>query len=259
MSVAETFLSIMSTVGTVLLWTWWLILIGLLFGLKKKWSKYPIEAIIIEKRGDNLIKTNDRTGKFEDKSTNMHGYVLQSTKEKIPVYNYDWIMHANMKPTTVLDRIVNFIRPTIGTVFLFKYGSGQFKPINISDKKDSKMKLVKVKDKDGSPIYKYDYAQFDPRWVLGVLDFEVVDWDNMNFMVQEQRATAVRRAKKGEFWAKTLIPLAIIGAAVVISIIMMKFSSDAGASLRGGVPLSKQTETSGKVMGGIQNVITPGT
>ena len=81
----------------------------------------------------------------------------------------------------------------------------------------------------------------------------------MNFMVQEQRASIIRRAKQSEFWAKTLIPMVIIGACIVIGIFILKFSADAGASLRSGSGVPAQESISGsKLMGGITDAVIPG-
>ena len=79
----------------------------------------------------------------------------------------------------------------------------------------------------------------------------------MNFMVQEQRSSIVRRAKRGEFWAKTLIPIVIIGACVVIGIFILKFSADAGANLNIAGPAPSAEPGGSKVMGGITDVFTP--
>ena len=107
-------------------------------------------------------------------------------------------------------------------------------------------------------VFKYEYSQFDPRWVLGVLDFEVVDWDNMNFMVQEQRASIMRRAG-GMDWLKTLaVPAMLIAGTVIVALFILKFSAEAGASLKGGAgqaPVPK--ETGGIIGGAIDDIVTP--
>ena len=59
---AQTVLQIFDVVGTIFLWTWWIFLVGGLWWMKKKYSKHPIDTVIIEKRGENLVKTNDRMG-----------------------------------------------------------------------------------------------------------------------------------------------------------------------------------------------------
>lgn len=258
MAFAETFVSVLSTLWTVFIWSWWLILIITLFIVKRRWSKFPIDAVIIEQRGDNLIRTNDRLGRWYDKFGDIHSYKLQKTKETIPVFNFDWILYSAAVPTNFLERIINFLRPTIGTAFLYRYGSKQYKPININNKKTNKLQLKEVKSKDGSKLYTYQYGQFDPRWVLGNLDFEVVDWDNINFMVQEQRASVLRRQKKGELWKTIAIPAMIIAGAVIVSIIMMKYSVDVGRDLRGGAGQPTVEGGGSKLLGGVQDVVTPG-
>jgi len=237
-------------------YTWPLLLVSTLFILRKKWKKYPLEAVIIEKRGDNLIETNDRVGKIEDKASGMTHYRLWKTKETIPVYNYEWILHARKVHTNFLEKLINLIRPTIGVMFLFKYGSKQYKPIRINQNPQDKLKLKEIKDKKGNPIYVYNYSQIDPRWVLGTLDFDVIDWDNMNFMVQEQRASTLRRMRKLDRFAKYIIPIALIAGGLLFAIFAMKFGLDAGRTYSG----SEEDGGGGgsKVLGGIKNVVTPG-
>ena len=80
----------------------------------------------------------------------------------------------------------------------------------------------------------------------------------MNFMVQEQRSSIIRRAKRGEFWAKTLIPVVIIGACVVLGIFILKFSADAGANLNVAGTTTSPEEGGSKIIGGMTNAFTPG-
>jgi len=258
MGVATAFVGFMDAIKLTLLYGWWIFIIGGLFILRKKWGRYPLEAIIIEKRGDNLIKTNDRIGKRVDKTTQMTYYQFCKSKDTIPVYNFDWILHSANINTNLFERFINLLRPTTGTIFLFRYGTKQYKPMNYNLKEGEKLKLREMKDKDGKPIFSYQYGQYDPRWVIKELNFDVIDWDNMNFMVQEQRASIIRRQKKGEFWKQTLIPIVIIAACVVIGIFILKFSFDAGASLRGGASTSQPSSEGSKIVGGITDVFTPG-
>jgi len=216
----------------ILKWFWWAILLAIIFIMKMRMKNWPVEAIIIEKRGNNLIKTNDRAGKYIDPYTGITGYRLQKAKDTIPIVNYDWVMHNVNVNTNVLEKIINFLRGNTGTIFLFRYGSRQYKPIKVGEAPGNTMKLEEVKDSKGQPVTINIYKQLDPRNKLGLLDFEVVDWDNMNFMVQEQRASMERRKKNGD-WIKTIaIPLAIIGAAVIFSIIMIKFGFDFATDLK---------------------------
>ncbi len=248
-------------IGTIFLWSWWIFLIGGLFMMKKKYSAYPIDVIIIEKRGGNLIKTNERAGRKVNKETEVSFYQLGKCKETMPVYNFEWMLHNSDKPMSIFEKIVQFLRPTIGTVFLLKYGSKQYKPIKIGINADTNnvLKLKELKNKDGTSLFKYDYAQFDPRWVLDVLDFEVIDWDNMNFMVQEQRSSIMRRAK-GMDWMKQLaVPAMIIAGAVIVSLFILKFSADAGLALKGGAGQPAQAEEpSGVIAGVIDEAMAPG-
>jgi len=246
-------------VSVIFLWTWWVFLIGGMFIMKKSYEKYPVDVVIIEKRGDNLIKTNERAGRVIEKDTQISKYVLKKSGDTMPVYNFEWMLHNADKPMTFPEKIVMFLRPTIGTVFLFKYGSKQYKPININQSKDTEnlLKLKELKNKNGTSLFKYEYNQFDPRWVLGVLDFEVVDWDNMNFMVQEQRASIMRRAG-GMDWLKSLaVPAMIIAGSVIVALFILKFSAEAGATLKGGGGQPAPEPTGGVIGGAINDAVTP--
>jgi len=249
--------SIFSTIGTILFYGWIPFLIIGLYALKKRWERFPLEAVIYEKKGDNLIKTNDRIGKRFEKDTGITYSQFLVSKDTVPMLNYDCILHTANKHTNFLEKFINLLRPTAGTVFFFRYGSKQYKPIKNKFNEDG-LKLTQLKDKDGQSIFQYIYQQFDPRVSIGCLEFEVVDWDNMNFMVQEQRSSIVRRAKRGEFWAKTLIPIIIIGACVVIGIFILKFSADAGANLNVANKAPPADTGGSKLMGGITDAFTPG-
>lgn len=259
--IASGFVDFVSAFGTFLFYSWPFLLLFIMFVNKMMWKRYPLEAIILEKKGENLVKTNDRVGKFFDGGADMTFYRLSKCKDTIPVYNYDWVLHNVYVPQTFLERYVNLLRGNSGTIFLFKYGSKQYKPINAIADNNAKKKFVRVDNEKGEPIYSYQYVQFDPRKVVGILDFEVIDWDNMNFMVQEQRASIVRRAKKGEYLKQILVPLAIIGASVLVSIFILKFSLDAGHSLRGGASQEAASGTAleeSKVGGAISGFVAPG-
>jgi hypothetical protein len=232
---------VLNTIVFFLKWFWWLILLGVLFGMKFKMKYWPVEAVIIEKRGANLIKTNDRAGKFTDPFTGIVGYKLQKAGDTIPVVNYDWVMHNVVVNNSFFEKITSFLRGNIGTLFFFRYGSKQYKPIKIVMGDKTVTKFQEVKNEKGETIYVQVYKQFDPRNKLGMLDFEVVDWDNMNFMVQEQRASIERRKKSAE-WIKTIaVPLAIIGATVIFSIIMIKFGFDFATQLKAGSAPTPET------------------
>lgn len=264
MAAAGYIVQAIDVIGTMLLWTWWIFLIAGIWMMKKKYEAYPVDAVIIEKRGENLIKTNERAGRKINKDTQISYYQLRKCKDTMPVYNFEWMMHNADKPMSIFEKVVNFLRPTIGTVFLFKYGSKQYKPIKIGQNSgtENKLNLKELKNEDGTSLYKYEYAQFDPRWVLGVLDFEVVDWDNMNFMVQEQRASVMRRAG-GLDWLKTLaVPAMLIAGTVIIALFILKFSAETGAELRAGAGAPQTPENpsaGGSIIGGaINDAMAPG-
>lgn len=217
-------------------WFWWAIILVGIFIMKFLYKNWKVEAVIIEKRGDNLIKSNDRAMRFIDPYTGVTGYRLQKAKDTIPVYNFDWVMHNAAVPTTFIEKLINLLRGNVGTIFLFRYGSKQYKPVKI--KQGDKIKTVykSVKSEKGEDVYVKIYKPFDPRDILGELDFEVVDWDNMNFMVQEQRASMERRKKKGDFWKQVVIPIMLLAITALVCIVMLKFSFDYAAQVRGSAP-----------------------
>ena len=233
---------ILDTVVFILKWFWWVIVAGTLFFFKYKWGKWPIDVVIIEKRQDNLIKTNDRAGLFLDPYTQLTSYRLLKAKDKIPVPEYDYIIHNNTQNTNVLEKLINFLRGNTGTLFFFKYGSKQYKPVKVKlNSGDIKVKYMPIKNSKGEEIVMPIYTPLDPRKQFKLLDFEVVDWDNMNFMVQEQRASNERRSKKGDWIKQIAVPLAIIGATVIFSIIMIKFGFDFAVDLKNTGPTPPST------------------
>ena len=198
-----------------------LIALGVSWQLGKKW---PLEAIILEKRGNNLIKTNDRMCRKADQG--FTHYRLMKSKDDIPIVNYDWVLLNVQKPTSIWEKIAQLIRGTQGTVFLFRYGSKQYKPIKITINGEVKEDLELVKDKNGNPVMINVYRPVDLRNIIGELNFEVVDWDNMNFIVQEWRIADERRKTAGDFWKSVLLPLGIILLCAIVCIFMIKFSYD---------------------------------
>ncbi len=239
MAVTDTIIQFFDILWLIIRYGWWVILLVTFLVIRKINSKYPIEAVIIEKRGNNYIKTNDRVGKYEDKFTGLVGYKFMKSKETIPVLDFDWIMHNSRKDLGIIDKLYNRIFPVAGTAFFYKYGSRQYKPIKIGEDPYAKTEWEEVKDENGNPVVVSIIKQLDARNGLSGLNFEVVDWDNMNFMVQEQRASIERRKKAGEIWKQILIPALIIGGAAVVSIVMLKFAYDFSLNMKGsGVPNS---------------------
>lgn len=226
MAVADTFIRLFVVGKYVVIYGWPFILLVWLYIVKKIWEKWPLDAVVIEKRGNNLIETTDWMGKFKDPYTKLTGYRLRKAKDTIPVVNFEWMLHSNTQHITFLHRIINILRGKKGTIFMFRYGTKQYKPIKISTKKGAKIKYKEIKDKDGKPIILTIYEQFDPRKHLGALDFNVIDWDNMNFMIQEMTATEQRRRKKSEFWKQLIVPLGMMAMAALVVIVMIKFGYD---------------------------------
>lgn len=210
-----------STWATLKIILWIAIPLMLPLGLwiyKKRLGKYPIDAIIFEKRGENLVCSTDALGLI--KADELTKYRLKKNKETIPVLNYEWILSTKKKPMTFLERIANMLRGVQGTAFLFKYGSKQYKPIdvNIRYNPHPPMSVLKeVKNKQGESVWINIYQQINPN-KLSNLNFDVIDWDNMNFMVQEQRSKMERWADKKAWLQQYFIPALIIGAAVLVFI-----------------------------------------
>jgi hypothetical protein len=260
MSGGDTFLLVIDYIIFFLKWFWWLILIGWVIIMKMRMKNWPMEAVIIEKRGENLIKTNDRAGRYVDPYTGVTGYKLQKSKDTIPIIGYDWVLHNVTVNNTLLERFINLLRGNAGTIFLFRYGSRQYKPVKVNINGKSEIKYQEIKNDKGESVFIQVYQPFDPRDKLGALDFEVVDWDNMNFMVQEQRASIMRRQKSGD-WIKNLaIPLVIIGASALVSLLMIKFGFDYATNMMNQKPTqteAPQPATPPKVPI-IGNLVTPG-
>lgn len=231
---------IISDIQLILLYGWPFILLIIIFILKWKWKNWPLEAVIIERRGNNLVKTNDRIGKYTDKYTGLTGYKLQKIKDPIPIVNFDWILHNVFVPNTLFERFINLLRGNVGTIFLLKYGTKQYKPIWVTHNQQRKLIYKEILGRDNKPMIIQIYEQFDPRKHLGALDFQVIDWDNMNFLVQEQRQTYERRQKQKGFWKEIVIPLVIIAVVALVSIIMIKFSYDYSIAMR-SVPTDVST------------------
>ena len=208
--------------------SWWVIPIGFLIVAKVKWSRFPIEAIILEMRGDNIIKTNDRIGKNFSKGTGHTTYLIQKMGDVIDVLPFECILHSNYKATNFLEYIINKIRPTIGSVHLLKYGSKQYKPVKIvRDKETHVTGFQTIKDINGQDIVVNRVLPFDIRNHLGVIDFQVIDWDDVNTCLNEIENSRLRRIAKWDTWAKFLLPLAIIAMAVILSIIVIYLTYDA--------------------------------
>lgn len=241
MSGIATAFQVIDTVWLVIKYGWWLAIILWLIVVWKRNGNYPIEAVIIEKRGNNHVKTNDRVGKYIDKYTGMIGYRFLKTKDTIPVVDFEWILHNSRADMGLTDKLYNKLWGNAGTAFFYKYGSKQYKPIKVGEDENSKIEWKEVTDDKGNPLKISIIQPIDPRDKMAGLDFEVVDWDNMNFMTQEQRASIERRKKSSEFWKQILIPAMLIGGAVVVVVIMMKFGYDFAMNMKAEVP-TQQTQ-----------------
>lgn len=226
---------------------WILFLIAIFVVWKIRWKRFPLDVTIFEKRGSNIIKTNDRAGKFFEKSTGLTKYVLSKSKDPIPVPNYEWVLHANHLHTNFLERLVNLLRPTIGALVLFRYGTKQYKPIEIVENGIHKTVYKEVKDKDGNPVRVNYYEQLDPRDKLKMLDFRVVNWNNMNFIAQEMRTSQERRKKSSELWKQIILPLGMLVVTGLICIVMIKLASDHANSISGATNTNNQKAETPKI------------
>lgn len=229
---ADALIQTIDTIWMIVKYGWWVAILLWIVILKMIYKNYPIEAVIIEVRGDNHVKTNDRVGKYVDKLTGLIGYKFMKSKDTIPVVDFEWLMHNDKQDLGLFDKINSKLWGNAGTAFFYKYGSRQYKPVKIGEDTKTKVDWEEVKDEKGNPILVSIIKPIDPRDKMAGLNFEVVDWDNMNFMVQEQRASMERRKKASEIWKQIVIPALIIGGAVVVSIVMIKFGYDYAVDMK---------------------------
>lgn len=229
---ADPLIQTIDTIWLVIKYGWWLGIVLWIIVLKMIYKNYPIEAVIIEKRGNNNVKTNDRVGKYVDKLTGMVGYKFMKSKDTIPVVDFEWIMYNNRQDLGILDKLLNKLWGNAGTAFFYKYGSRQYKPVRVGQDPNTQIKWEEVKDSKGNTILVSIIRPIDIRDRMAGLNFEVVDWDNMNFMVQEQRASHERRKKASEIWKQIVVPALIIGGAVVVAIVMLKFGYDFAVNMK---------------------------
>ena len=178
---------------------WWLIPIISLFLYKRRLSAYPIDVVIYEKRGKDLIKTNDVAGRFTDP---INEYKLKMSKDTIPIPKYDWVLQCAHKPTNLFEKFVNLLSGKIGSITLFKYGSKQYKPVEVKVNGELKTELRPIKDEHGQDVYVNVYVPIHPKKAMSNLEFEVIDWDDINHMTQELRAIATRRSPIQSFLEK---------------------------------------------------------
>jgi|SRR3972149_2041851 len=214
-----------SLLGWILLAVSPILIILFFFVYRKILTAYPIEIGIKERRGTNIVWTRDRAGKFF--TDGIYKYKLRKSGDTIPILNYDWILHATYTATNLIEKLNNFISGGVqGYAELYKYGSKQYKPIKTITPKGEIKETQEIKDKEGNPVLIEVYKQINPHKRISDIDFEVIDWDNINFMVQEQRATDERRRKKESWWAKSAVPIAAIAIAGLAVIFAFYFSAD---------------------------------
>ena len=222
---------------------WWLIPLIVIFGYRIRLNKFPIGVTIFEKRGENnFVYTNDVCGRFNNPVV---CYKLKKNRDTIPIPKYDWILQSMYKPTNIFEKLSNMLSGKIGHIVLFKYGSKQYKPVNVkmadgTEKKEWKL----VTDKNGSPTLIQIYEPINSMHAMSKLDFEVIDWDDMNHMTQELRAIATRRSplmgfieKHGALIAMVLAILALI----IVGYYYKEMMIDAGSKIISSANTAKNT------------------
>ena len=136
-----------------------------------------MNCVILEKRGDDIVvDTNERVGRFVTNS--LETYKLKKRKDTLPSVCYDYITKS---------------LKGVGCIHLYKYGSNQYKPIDV-------------------------------RGTLEGKKFEIIDTDDWNFKIIENRATSERRKilkKKLEQYLPMIV--FIICGAVFITIAAMSY------------------------------------
>lgn len=178
---------------------WWLIPLLFIFAYRARLRRYPIEAHILERRGNSLVYSKDMLGRTKSPT---HSYKFKNGKTTIPIPKYDWVLQAVGKPTNLFEKFVNLLTGKQGVIFLFKYGSDQYKPINVK-------------------------PQFE-----GVY-FDTIDWDDINHMTQELRAIIMRRSKAKDFMEKygPMIGLGIVAFMFIMAMYFgVKYIENAGAT-----------------------------
>lgn len=196
--------------------SWWLVPLIIIFIYKKMLSKYPIGATIYEKRGNDVIVTNDCIGRF---NTPINEYKMKISKDSMPIPEYEWVLQYMYKPTNLFEKFTNLLSGKIGHITLFKYGSKQYKPIRVKMHDGSFKQVYRpIKNKNGEDVYIKVYEPIDPRKSMSKLDFEVVDWDDANHLTQELRAIAARRSPILGFLERygSYIGLALAAMALVV-------------------------------------------
>jgi len=215
--------------------SWWVIPVGALVIAKFKWGKFPLDAEILERRGDNIIVTNDRLGRIFEKETGHTNYILQKMRDTIDVVPFDCVLHYAYKPTNLLEWLINKLRPTVGKVHLLKYGSKQYKPIKVTSTEkglmaeDENGNFIAVKemlDEKGQTVYHENLVPFNIRDHLGVMEFDVIDWDDVNTTLNEIENSRLRRIAKYDKFMKYLLPIAVIAVVGVLGIVFLYLTYD---------------------------------
>mgnify|MGYP001562235339 FL=1 len=62
--------------------------------------------------------------------------------------------------------------------------------------------MRQIKNVKGETVYINVYVPINPKQTMQMLDFEIIDWDDVNHMTQELRAIALRRSPLAKFLEK---------------------------------------------------------
>jgi len=220
--------------------SWWLIPLVVIFVYKRKLMKFPIDCIIYEKRGENLVYYKDVCGRFSEPVT---CYKMKNSRDTIPIPQYDWILQNLSKPTNIFEKLTMLLAGRIGAITLFKYGSKQYKPIEVKMGDSIVKKFKEVRDKQGQPIWVTVYEPVNVKKAMSRLDFEVIDWDDINHMTQEIRAIIQRRSPVKNLLERygPMIGLGLVAFVFIIALYYgYKLNTEAAeryiSAARGGAP-----------------------
>lgn len=164
--------------GTFILLLILLVLATLLSLIIWSGKKYPLKVIVYEQRGDTVvINTKRKLGR--------HTMWDQREVWMFKQGPFGILRRGDTIPPEHYQYVARSFEAT-GVVTLLQYGKGQYKVL-------------------------------DPRPLLSTGNFEVIDVDDMNWKIQEQRATLVRRQDSKERWAMIAPYAAIIVGLIFVA------------------------------------------
>ena len=186
----------------VSLWPYLLVLAvaGVAAWVYRQNKRFPLRAVIWERRGDDII-TNMKDSIGRIKEDGIFKWKFRKSKDTLPPENYAYVVKC---------------LTGIGVAHFIKYGSGQYKIIDVRDLfkvycSEHQVECAKIKLPNGEEQVYCDKCKKTPKEVMGG-KFKIIDTDDMNWKVLEFRATMERRKNKEEAFAKygPLIGLALV-------------------------------------------------